>query len=722
MGHNTAARRPRQRLLRSLPSSASQEPTPRFPMSAIARATSLPRSLFLFDPQKLLFSLSSFIAAAITLGVAFEASLPRPWWALLTVYVTAQPMAGAFRPKILYRLGGILTGAAVSILVVPNLQHAPELLVISMAAWTGLCIYLAVLDRTPRAFLFQMAAFSSAVISFPYLDDPADVFTTTISRVEEMMVAIVSISMVHGLLQPWSATPVIHGRALSFLADAARWTRDALARRHTSLEYEHRRKLAADVAELGMIAIHLPFDQRPPASAGRNMVLDLQKQLATILPLASAAANRLDTLCALAPLEPDLAQLVGDIRAWLATPTQTQHAQGRELAARCRELAAGRSMPPSWDDLLIASLCIRSAEFIDAHIESGRLVEQLANASTPAEPKRARALRETSFPLARDHGLALLAGLATATAIMLYCGVWILLAWPSGSATAAFAALITCSFATQDDPAPVLGRYLGATLLTFPLAAFYLFAVLPRVDGYLMLVVTLAPALLAIGYIQATPSLSPRALPMFSCLIVALGFLDRFVADFATFINVGMAQVGGILATLVVAKLFRSVNVRWTARRMLRNNWIEISQMAAPASRFRAARWTGRAVDRLGQIAARMAVAEGDDALHATDGLADLRLGRNVIAIRSAVATIPASMQWALHDVLDGVATLFQRRGRHGLVLPPPDFLLARIDAALAALCRQGKLPSTHPALLALVGMRCNLFPAAPPAKVGGDA
>ncbi|RUL70896.1 FUSC family protein [Dyella choica] len=690
-------------------------------MSAITRAASLPRSLLLLDPKKLLFSLSSFIAAAITLGIAFEASLPRPWWALLTVYVTAQPMAGAFRPKILYRLGGILTGATVSILVVPNLQHAPELLVICMAAWTGLCIYLAVLDRTPRAFLFQMAAFSSAVISFPYLDDPADVFTTTISRVEEMTVAIVSVSLVHGLLQPWSVTPMIHGRALGFLADAARWTRDALGRRHTPLENEHRRKLAADIAELGMMAIHLPFDQRPPG-ASRKLVLDLQKQLATILPLASAAANRLDTLSGLAPLEPSLARLVDDIRAWLANPAQMQHANGRELAARCRELAGQRCEPPAWRDLLIASLCVRSAEFIEAHVESGRLAQQMGSEPVRADSKRDKPQREKSFPLARDHGLAVLAGLATATAIILYCAVWILLAWPSGSATAAFAALITCSFATQDDPAPVLGRYLGATLLTFPLAAFYLFAVLPRVDGYLMLIVTLAPALLAIGYIQASPSLSARALPMFSCLIVALGFLDRFAADFATFINVGMAQVGGIIATIAVAKLFRSVNVRWTARRMLRDNWIEISQMAAPASRFRAAHWTGRAVDRLGQVAARMAVAEGDDALHAADGLADLRLGRNVIAIRSALPTLSAPVQATLRKVLEGISCLFQLRGRKGVMLPAPVSLLMHIDAAMAAICMEGQSPPTHPALLALVGMRCNLFPAALPGRFGHDA
>jgi uncharacterized membrane protein YccC len=173
-----------------------------------------------------------------------------------------------------------------------------------------------------------------------------------------------------------------------------------------------------------------------------------------------------------------------------------------------------------------------------------------------------------------------MAGLATAVAIMLYCAVWILLAWPNGSATAAFAALITCSFATQDDPAPVIGRYLVATLKTFPLSALYLFVILPRVDGYGMLIVTLAPALFWMGYIQADPRRSPEALPMLSCFIVAMGFLARFQADFATFINTGLAQVGGIVTTLAVTRLFRSANVSWTARRILQANWGELARLA----------------------------------------------------------------------------------------------------------------------------------------------
>ncbi len=673
----------------------------------------LPRGLTLpelrVDPQKLLFSLSSFLAAAITLALAFAASMPRPWWALLTVYVTAQPMAGAFRPKVLYRLGGILTGAFITLLLVPNLQNAPELLVLCLASWTGLCIYLAVLDRTPRAFLFQMAAFSAAVISFPYLDDPTSIFETTIARVEEMVVAILSVTAVHALLQPWSATPVIRARAQSFLGHARRWTAEAIAGPHTRLENEHRRMLAADVTELGMIAVHLPFDQRW-APATQRRVMALQQRLASVLPLASAAANRLDLLRAGPGIAPELADLLEAGSAWL------RHGEGHPaaLAGQARQLAAQAEDAHDWPGLLTASACLRLADLLDALSEGQRLAEQIG------EPGGAPDGAEDAAPfaLARDHGVAALAGFATAIAIMLYCAVWILLAWPNGSATAAFAALITCSFAAQDDPAPVIGRYLMATLRTFPLAALYLFVILPRVDGYEMLILTLAPALVWMGYVQADPKRAPQALPMFSCFIVAMGFQARFQADFANFINTGLAQVGGIVVTLAVTRLFRSANAVWTARRIVRANWADMAELADIRRPFRPERWTAAATDRLGQVAARMALASGSSDLHAADGLADLRIGRNVIPLRRALAHVPHAVRHHLGTVLADLAALYAQRWRTGAAVAAPEALRAHIDSALADLLTLPAEDHRQAALRALVGMRCNLFPAAlPPAR-----
>lgn len=666
-----------------------------------------PLPSFRLDPQKLLFSLSTLTAATLTLAIAFSASLPRPWWALLTVYVTAQPMAGAFRPKVLYRLAGIVTGALATILLVPNLQNSPELLVLCLAAWTGFCIYLAVLDRTPRAFLFQMAAFSSAVISFPYLDDPGNVFETTIARVQEMTLAILCVTAVHALLQPWSATPVIRARAQSFLGHACQWAAEALGSQHTRLENEHRRMLAADVTELGMIAIHLPFDQRW-APATRRRVMALQQQLASILPLASAAANRLDLLRDANGMTADLEMLLDDVVAWLVREDSRLDQVGA-LVRRCDRLAEAGEVRGDWASLLAASACVRMGEFLSALAASRRLADKIGSPGRPSF-KTTPAER---FALARDHGVAALAGLATTTAIMLYCAVWILLAWPNGSATAAFAALITCSFATQDDPAPVIGRYLIATLKTFPLAALYLFVILPRVDGFEMLIITLAPALLWMGYIQADPKRSPQALPMLSCFIVAMGFLARFQADFALFLNTGLAQLAGIVATLAVTKLFRSANVLWTAKRILKSNWGELAQLADIRRPFLPQHWTAMAVDRLGQVAARMAVATPGDNLHAADGLADLRIGRNIIPIRRSLPHIPHDERRLLGTVLASLAAFYAGRWSESRAIAPPAELLDEIDRALAGLLSLTLDGPRRGALRALVGMRCNLFPQA---------
>lgn len=667
-----------------------------------------------FDTRKLLFSFSSYIAAVITLGITFAASLPRPWWALLTVYVTAQPMSGAFRPKVFYRLGGILAGAIVAVLLVPNMQNSPQLLVLCLAGWTGLCLYFAILDRTPRAFLFQMAAFSSAVMAFPYLDAPGQIFITTISRVEEMTIAIVSVTLVHAILQPWTVTPLIQARAESFLKDAAEWTAEAIGTRHTRLEYEHRKRLATDITELGMIAIHLPSDMAAGAMT-RRLVWTLQGRLALLLPLASAAANRLDILRAHGAVKEDLITLITAITQWLSRPVEETSEAVSYLVARCRALANQYDHVVSWDALLTASLCERMAEFVEALHESRLLV--LSFRESPSQAGRIQStmvIDPQRFPIARNHTLAILTGLATAVAIIIYCTIWIMLAWPAGSATAAFAALITCSFATQEDPSPHIRRYLGATLVTFPLAALYNFAILPCIDGYMMLAVALAPALLGIGYIQADSARSVLALPMFSCLIVGLGFVDRFQLDFAGFINTGFAQVGGIIITIAVTNLFRSVGVRWIAHRMIRTNWRDLERLASSGQRLDARAWTARAIDQLGQVAARMALAAPGDALHGVDGLGDLRIGRNLFHLRRASASATGPAQHAIDDLLGETAVFYRRRASTGTASPPALSLLRAIDAALASSQDLNQSEMRHQAILALVGMRCNLFPTAP--------
>ena len=168
------------------------------------------------------------------------------------------------------------------------------------------------------------------------------------------------------------------------------------------------------------------------------------------------------------------------------------------------------------------------------------------------------------------------------------------------------------------------------------------------------------------------------------------------------------------MTTLAVTKLFRSTNVLWTARRIVRANWAELAQLADIRRPFTPERWTASAMDRLGQVAARMAIASPGDSLHAADGLADLRIGRNIIPLRQALSHVPYEARHRLASVLAGVRDIYMGRWREGHVVTPGRELLAHIDVALNALLALPSNENRQTAIHALVGMRCNLFPDAP--------
>ena len=85
---------------------------------------SLPR----FTGAEMLFSLKCFVSAMLALYVASRVGLNRPFWAMMTAYVVASPLAGTVRSKALYRLLGTFLGSAATLLLVPTFANAPELL------------------------------------------------------------------------------------------------------------------------------------------------------------------------------------------------------------------------------------------------------------------------------------------------------------------------------------------------------------------------------------------------------------------------------------------------------------------------------------------------------------------------------------------------------------------------------------------------------------------
>jgi uncharacterized membrane protein YccC len=181
--------------------------------------------------QDWVFSLKTFTAAMLALYIAFWLDLPRPYWAMATVYIASQPYSGATRSKALFRALGTLIGAAGAVALVPLLVNAPELLSLALALWVGTCLYISLQDRTPRSYVAMLAGYSIAIIAFPTVNDPGTIFDVALARVQEIMVGIVTASVVTNLVFPRAIAPLVAARIQTWLQHARGWAYDALAGR-----------------------------------------------------------------------------------------------------------------------------------------------------------------------------------------------------------------------------------------------------------------------------------------------------------------------------------------------------------------------------------------------------------------------------------------------------------------------------------------------------------
>src|SRR4051794_19520208 len=309
--------------------------------------------------QDAIFSLKTFAAAMLALYVAFSLDLPRPYWAMLTVYIVAQPLSGMARSKGVYRAAGTLTGAAFAVLAVPNLVAAPELLSLAFAAWLALCLYLSLLDATPRAYAFMLAGYTAAIIGFPSVAAPEGIFDTALARSEEILLGIVCATLIDMLVLPRPVGPVFSARLDAWLDDAARWTRDVLAGEAEAPRGQaDRHRLIADAVALRTLRRHATYDT-PALRAAEGWLVQLERRTLMLVSVLLAVEDRLAVLQrrgtpAIERLRPTLDRLVT-----LAATTDGR-ADPQPLSRDLRGLKPPReALARDWDALMLASLLAR---------------------------------------------------------------------------------------------------------------------------------------------------------------------------------------------------------------------------------------------------------------------------------------------------------------------------------------------------------------------------
>jgi uncharacterized membrane protein YccC len=669
-----------------------------------------------------IFSINSFAAAMLALYIAFSIGLPRPYWAMLTVYITVQPLSGALRSKAVYRVVGTFMGGVASVALVPNLVNSPIVLSLALAAWVGFCLYISLLDRTPRSYMFMLAGYTAGIIGFPSVTAPDTIFDTALSRVEEITLGIVCATVVHTIFFPRSVLAFINQRIKTILQDAEHWAIETWApdvltgERYLSLAKD-REKLAAEITELYILSTHLPFDtaNHLPTTQAVNA---LQDRLSLLLPLASAVEDRRRALKAVGGMTPNIIDLFNRVRDWVASGNKGTREEALALHEACDAARPELGLGADWAALLKASLLARMGELVDDWQDARELAAYIASPDRPLPRKLTDRLSATGTRvLHRDHGLAFLSGFASFAAILACCAFWIATAWPEGAVAPLAAAIFSSFFAAQDDPAPSIRKFMISTFISYPFATGYIFAVFPAIDGFPMLVAVLAPLFLILGALQGNPPTFPVAIALILGVCNALALQEVFTENFPQFTGNFIAQIIGIWSALVSTQLFRSIGAEFSARRIVHFAWRDLAVNAAakPEDCIDRSVWTSKMLDRLGLLIPRLGLIERPDAVLASaDLLNDLRIGLNVADLQQARRTAAPDAERSIAHVLTALATSF-RKMHIGKPRPVQARLLIEIDEAIGDVSAEVFSPERDTCLWALAGLRRNLFPSAEP-------
>lgn len=652
-----------------------------------------------------LYSAKTFAASMLALYIALALGMPRPYWAMATVYVVSHPLTGATRSKGVYRAGGTLLGAGAAVLLVPWLVNQPVLLSAVVSLWTGSLLVLSLLDRTPRNYLYMLAAYTLPMIAFAAVSSPAGVFDIAVARTEEILLAITCASTVAALAFPGRVAPVLDQRIGVWLHDAAAWATEALLPRGSGGASRH--QLATDILALDQFIGQLAYD-----TASVEVVRharELRWRLSLLLPMLSSLQAALAELRTQpAGLPEHLEQALAQVAQWLQHPQTSPpplpgpaapgpHADalpatGWHAVLTQHTLARLQTLVNLWQD------CLALRRHI-AHSDQGH------SAGEDWQPAYRRAHLDSRVRHA-DHGMVLFSALSASALSFVLCLLWIFSGWQQGASAVIMGTITACFFAAQDEPAPAQRSFFVWTCVGMLLTSVLLFCVIPATHHFETLVLALALPFVLLGTLAQRPSFAPMAMTLTVCTASFLGLSGAYDADFTGFVNSNLAGIAGAFGALVWTWLTRPFGTGLALRRLVHSLWRDLVRHACGHHEAEHAALGARMLDRLSLLLPRLAASAND---RITDGFSELRVGFSVLDLQGSAAALGPAGQ-PLRRVLGAVAAHYRARLNQA---PRPDAaqtLGLRIDHALSALAGQDNSQARQ-ARHALAELRITLCP-----------
>ncbi|EJM56420.1 putative membrane protein [Pseudomonas sp. GM48] len=652
------------------------------------------------------YGVRTFAASMIALYIALLMQMPRPYWAMATVYIVSSPFLGPTSSKALYRAVGTFIGAAAAVLFVPMFVQSPYVLVVVIALWTGTLLFLSLHLRTANNYALMLAGYTLPLIALPVVNNPLGVWDVAEARTEEIFLGIAVAAVVGAMFWPRRLAPVFNDSVSKWFADASTYSLRFLSRNVQPEEVSAlRASMVATFNSLELMIGQLPHEGSRPQTV-RN-TKELRGRMIHLLPVIDALDD------ALYALERRTPELVDKFAPLLTATTEWLGHKDADLdrwQALKDQLEALQPAPEALDDrkqLLFSNAIYRLGEWIDLWQDCRSLqyaIQCESQDSWRAVYRHWRLGRLTPF---LDRGLMFYSAASTVTAIIVASVLWILLGWTDGGSAVILAAVACSFFASMDDPAPQIYRFFFWTAMSVLFASLYLFLVLPNLHDFPMLVLAFAVPFICVGTLTVKPQFY---LGMLLTLVNTSSFISiqgAYDADFLSFANSNLAGPMGLLFAFIWTLIARPFGAELAAKRLTRFSWRDIVGLSEPATLSEHRLLGIRMLDRLMQHLPRLAMTGQDSGV----ALREVRVALNLLDLLAYTPRVLGVPQVLLRQVVAEVGEYFKACLKAGERLPAPSPLLMTLDRTRRALSGAGDDETRRHLLHALSGLRLALLP-----------
>ncbi|MDX8440688.1 FUSC family protein [Mesorhizobium australafricanum] len=626
-----------------------------------------------------IFALRTVSAGLIALLVAYALKLDHPQWAMMTVFIVAQPVAGMVLAKGFYRLLGTLAGGLAAVGITSLFGADPWLLVTVLALWIGVCTLVSSLLRNPEAYGAALAGYTAMIISLPALGEPHVVVDLAVARCAEIVLGIVCAGVTSRLILPRLAADAIISRLKRSILDLAEYAGGAFSSGDPASLAALQRKLITDAQSLAEMRTYARLEAPSFATRAHPVRRTIGQLLWALSAARTLHSHRAPKNAALIPMRRDLKAFVNELAATPGALDDTGPWVVRldAIAGRAKEMPAlpndtgpndtgSNDTGPndsSEDKVGTITRLTIAGDFAEALKQVLRGLDALRSPISRKSNERS----QPALVVHRDYQAAWRNAVRAALATLLVAIFWLTTKWSEAAGTVILVAVVSSLFAARPDPVQSAWGFFTGTLIALPFAFLVGQVALPALPGFGWFTLFVVPIMVPAALGMANPRHVGVATAFAINFLAFLSPHQQMIYDPGPFFAGSASILVGILIAIGVFIVVLPADPWVTVERISQAMREDLARLCLHERIPRRSAFESLAYDRINQLMPQVQRTgrKGDPILGGS--IAAVTVGLEVLRLRHAQlnSAVPHETVESVGNFLRGLARelLFRRPG-----------------------------------------------------------